>query len=298
MASNAVVVGRVTLLFIITIAVAYSATHASEMKVLSGTFLYWIQDLGAWGVAMFFVVYVLATVLMIPTTLLNLGAGYCFGVWIGFPCILAGGVVGASIAFLLGRTLARDCVRANFGTGHIRRVDQVLLQGRGAWKFVFLSRVPPCMPFPIMNYLYGTSGVDFYTYVSASTLGLIPGSFMYVYTGHALRSLNDLLSGDLQALTVYYQMLCLVGVVTTVLVSIKLANDARLVGQPIQQDSGEDSETSAPFVSEWHDEELGLDKECAKPGCDGFVRWLWKFDVGGFASSVLSASQLTQTMPS
>ena len=28
---------------------------------------------------------------------------------------------------------------------------QGLLQGRDAFKFVFLSRVPPCMPFPVLN---------------------------------------------------------------------------------------------------------------------------------------------------
>merc|ERR1711998_457002 len=88
-----------------------------------------------------------------------------------------------------------------------------------------------------MNYLYGTTGVPFGTYFTASAMGLIPGSFMYVYTGHALRSLSDLLSGDPKSFTLYYQVLALLGITTTVLVFVKLANDARLVGQPPVQDS-------------------------------------------------------------
>lgn len=108
---------------------------------------------------------------MIPTTLLNLGAGYVYGVrcysaspsparvlpthhgrgltsrmdspaqvWAGFPVILSGGVVGSCVSFWLGRTLAKECVTSSLGGGYLKRLDEGLLQGRGALKFVFLSR--------------------------------------------------------------------------------------------------------------------------------------------------------------
>lgn len=226
-------VGRCTVAFLIFSAIAYTAVHISKIKVIIGALLYWSQGLGGWGLLALFAAYIVAIVLMIPTTLLNLGMGYSFGVWLGFPCMLLGGVVGASVAFQLGRTLARDCVISSFYhySSYVRRVDQGLLQGRGAFRFVFLSRVPPCMPFPVLNYLYGTTGVDFYTYVIATAAGLCPGTFMYVYTGHALRSLVDLLSGDPQALSLQYQVLFVAGIVMTILVSMYLANEARLVGQ-------------------------------------------------------------------
>merc|ERR1712166_1185569 len=92
----------------------------------------------------------------------------------------------------------RDCVKTNFikYSTQLRRVDTVLLRGGSckAWRFVFLSRVPPCMPFPILNYLYGTTGIPFLTYSTATFCGVAPGTFLYVYLGHALHSLTDLLS--------------------------------------------------------------------------------------------------------
>merc|ERR1711988_574093 len=113
------------------------------------------------------------------------------------------------------------------------------------------------MPFPVLNYMYGTTGVEFQTYVAATALGLCPGTFMYVYTGHALRSLVDLLSGDPKALGLQYQILFVVGVVMTVLVSIYLANEARIVGSIPRVDSAENVAV---------DLELGEKGEMAAPG--------------------------------
>jgi len=232
-------VGRFTCVFVIFSTVSYAATHSAGLKVGVGTFLYWIQGLGAWGLVALFIAYVGFVMMMLPTTLLNLGAGYCFGVLLGFPVIWLASVIGATIAFLLGRTMARECVMSYlYGySAHLRRVDQGLLQGKDAFRFVFLSRVPPCMPFPILNYLYGTTGVPLSTYVSGTALGVGPGTFLYVYIGHALHSLVDLLSGDPQALGLHYQVLFVVSVGLTVVVTLFLANEARLVGQlPIASD--------------------------------------------------------------
>lgn len=319
-------VGRCTVTFIIVSTVLYSMTHAKEIKVIIGTFLYWTQGLGAWGLAVLLAAYIVCVVLMIPTTLLNLGVGYSFGVWFGFPAMLLGGAVGASIAFFLGRTLARECIASSFYRYniHIRRIDQGLLQGRDAWRFVFLSRVPPCMPFPVLNYLYGTTGVEFYTYISATAAGLAPGTFMYVYTGHAIRSLVDLLSGDPKALGLQYQVLFVVGMVLTVLVSMYLANEARLVGNlPLPSEGkpsvlhegphldSEITQTGVPgshgvenernWAQEVPDEEVGLleVEEPIKPAGDseredqddGFVVWLSTFDVRTFSNSVMSVMQ-------
>jgi len=293
-----VYVGRATVLFVLLSALAMSITRVNEIKVWVGTFLYWIQGLGGWGVFALFAVYAAATILFLPTTLLNLGAGYSFGVLVGFPCIICAGTTGAAIAFCLGRTLARDCVTSCFYSysSHLRRVDQVLLQGKGAWQFVFLSRVPPCMPFPIMSYLYGTTGVPFWTYITATAAGLCPGSFMYVYMGHALRSLSELLSGNPKFLSLHFQVVLVLGVALTFLVSFYLANQARLVGVG-EEDGSEDGVVD--------DEELELmeagggngkpgeyDDNC-KPWLskddEGFFSWFARFDARGFARSIAAA---------
>ena len=206
-----------------------------------GAFLYWLEGLGTYGLTVLFVAYILAIVLMVPTTLLNLGAGYVYGVnvfesrrrlraltddygwqvWTGFPVILSGGVCGSCVSFWLGRTLAKECVTSSLGGGYVKRLDEGLLQGRGALKFVFLSRVPPCMPFPVLNYVYGTTTVDFGTYVAGTALGLSPGTFLYVFLGYQLRSLVELLESP-SKLGVEYQLLFMLGVTLTAVTSIYL----------------------------------------------------------------------------
>jgi len=307
-------IGRLTCVFIILSAVMYSATHSQGLKVALGGFLYWIQGLGFWGLAAMFVAYVIAVVLVLPTTLLNLGAGYCFGVLLAFPCIWAGALCGATISFWLGRTLARDCVKSYFYgySSHMKKVDQVLLQGRNAFRFVFLSRVPPCMPFPILNYLYGTTGVNFKTYVSGTGLGLVPGTFIYVYVGHALHSLVDLLSGDPKTITLEYQVIFVVGVAMTVVVSIYLANEARLVGQlPLPTEERQyvqvpDCSEQVSFeINDMHrmdlepspSEHVALlcDEASPKPHKPGFVHsdeesfmhWLSKFNLANYRTTVV-----------
>lgn len=307
-------VGRCTVAFILLSVAAYTMTHGSQIKVVIGTFLYWTQGLGGWGLLALIVAYVIFIVLMIPTTLLNVGAGYSAGVLLGFPCMLLGGVIGAGVAFFLGRTLARECVSTTFYryNTYLRRIDQGLLQGRDAFRFVFLSRVPPCMPFPVLNYLYGTTGIDFYTYISATACGLSPGTFMYVYAGHAIRSLVDLMSGDPKSIGIQYQILFVMGMVVSVLVSMYLANQARLVGQmPLPSEShlsvlspclGPQTVMDVPGSHgecKPHDEEMGLleIEQPLKPLAnqdregDGFVVWLSAFDVRSFGSSITSALQ-------
>jgi len=96
--------------------------------------------------------------------------------------------------------------------------------------------------------MYGTTGIDFHDYVTGTAAGLIPGTFLYVYMGHAVRSLVELLSSDPNALGLEYQLAFIAGVTMTVIVTMYLANEARLVGQmPLSAEAAEkrDSEVES-----------------------------------------------------
>merc|ERR1711977_437845 len=110
----------------------YNATHAPEIKLRLGAFLYWIQGLGLWGMAILLLVQACSVVLLVPSTLLTIGAEYCFGIGYGFPTVLGGCALGACVSFWLGRTLAGDCVKGYFSnySSYIRGIDKVLLNGR------------------------------------------------------------------------------------------------------------------------------------------------------------------------
>src|SRR5262249_31736976 len=67
-------------------------------------FLAWVQDLGPWGPILLALAYVPATVLLVPGSMITLGAGAAFGVFVGTVAVSVGSTLGASAAFLLGRT--------------------------------------------------------------------------------------------------------------------------------------------------------------------------------------------------
>ena len=111
------------------------------------SFLTFVQDLDAVsGPVLFSVVYALCIVFFLPVTVLNLAAGFCFGIIPGFLSVSIGGVMGASIAFLLGRTVARGMVDTHVASAFDSQTLDNLLQRNpnNAFKIICLSRLPPC----------------------------------------------------------------------------------------------------------------------------------------------------------
>ena len=72
----------------------------------------WIGQMGAAGIFIFIIVYAAATVLLAPGAILTIGAGFTFGLWKAFLAVSAGATLGAALAFLVARFLARDKVEA------------------------------------------------------------------------------------------------------------------------------------------------------------------------------------------
>lgn len=143
-----------------------------------------IQDLGPWGPALFVALYAIATVLLIPGSLLTLGAGAVFGLAWGCLWVSIGSTLGAAGAFLAGRHLARQAVARR-----IEQDDRFLaidhaVESEG-WRIVLLTRLSPIFPFTLLNYAFGLTRIRFTHYWLASWIGMMPGTVMYVYLGTA-----------------------------------------------------------------------------------------------------------------
>src|SRR5216117_2565154 len=78
-----------------------------DLRQLLRSALDWISGLGIWGPVIFVLVYVVASVLFVPASLLTLGAGAIFGVVRGTLFVIAGATLGATAAFLVARYFAR-----------------------------------------------------------------------------------------------------------------------------------------------------------------------------------------------
>ena len=154
--------------------------HFISAELLS-SFLVSIQSLGLIGVIAFVLIYVLATVALIPGSILTLGAGVIFGVVWGSIYVLIGAIIGETFAFLLGRYLVRDWITLKFANNQtFMTLDRAL--NREGWKIIFLTRLSPIFPFSLLNYAFGVTGIALKDYFLGS-IGMIPMTIAYVYFG-------------------------------------------------------------------------------------------------------------------
>ena len=141
----------------------------------------WIVGLGALGVVAFAALYVLATIALVPASAFTLLAGLAYGPW-GVPLVVCSATVGACLAFLIGRHLARERVRKRVaGNAKLEAVDRAVAEE--GWKVVGLLRLSPVFPFGLQNYFFGITEVGFVPYALATFVGIVPGTALYVYLG-------------------------------------------------------------------------------------------------------------------
>ncbi len=189
----------------------------------------WVGQMGLAGIFIFIAVYAAATVLLAPGAILTIGAGFAFGLWKGFLAVSAGATLGAALAFLVARFIARDKIEAMARRNtKFQRIDNAI--GQQGVKLVFLLRLSPVIPFNLSNYFYGLTGVRFWPYVLASWIGMMPGTFLYVYIGTAGKAaVSAAAGGEAVKQGWQYWTFISVGLAATIVVTIwvsKIARDA------------------------------------------------------------------------
>ena len=185
----------------------------------------WVAEMGPQGMVVYGGVYVIATVLFLPGSVLTIGAGFLFGVVNGTIVVSTGSTVGATLAFLISRYVARDWVaKKAASSARFEAIDRAI--GIQGWKIVGLLRLSPAIPFNLSNYLYGLTSVRFMPYVISSWLGMIPGTVMYVYLGTVSKAGLDAAAGATER-TWQQDALLSVGLVATIAVTVLITHIAR-----------------------------------------------------------------------
>jgi uncharacterized membrane protein YdjX (TVP38/TMEM64 family) len=210
-----------------TPAFAQSAAQGSGFnpQELLRSALEWVNGLGAVGAIAFIAIYTAATVAFFPGSILTLGAGVLFGVGFGSLYVFLGATLGATAAFLVGRYLARGWVsRKISGNAKFHAIDEAV--GREGFKIVLLTRLSPVFPFNLLNYAYGVTGVSLKDYVLAS-IGMIPGTIMYVYIGSLAGSIATLGTGTQPTNPSIQWAIRIIGFIATVAVTIYVTRVAR-----------------------------------------------------------------------
>jgi len=183
-----------------------------------------VQKLGPAGLLVYALAYALATVFLLPGSLLTLAAGAAFGLLPGFASALMGATLGLALAFLVSRHLARrrveDWIQAK---PRFAAVDRAV--AKEGWKIVFLTRLSPIFPFNFQNYAYGLTRISFWHYALASMVGILPGTFLYVYLGSVGRSGLEAAAGA-EGVETLRLVLQIVGLLATALVTFYITRIA------------------------------------------------------------------------
>ncbi len=142
------------------------------------------------AVAIFIAVYILQTAFSLPGgAILTLTGGFLFGSLMGTLVVNVGATTGATLAFLAARYLLRDWVENKFGD-RLGPIQAGFAQN--AFSYLMTLRLIPAFPFFLVNLVSGLTRVNLGTYVAATSLGIIPGSFVFAFAGKQLGSINSL----------------------------------------------------------------------------------------------------------
>lgn len=152
----------------------------------------WLKAAGIWAPITYIIIYVVATILIMPSTALNLTGGAIFGVWLGTFWTSVGAIIAAIAAFFFSRTLGREFIAQKLA-GRWQVLDAELQQG--AIFYMFAIRLMPILPYGLVNFAAGLTSISFKDYFIGTTLGTVPGILPFVMLGSS--GLKAIQTGDI-----------------------------------------------------------------------------------------------------
>jgi uncharacterized membrane protein YdjX (TVP38/TMEM64 family) len=169
-------------LFFIILALAIFCAIAFIFQQHSIEIIAWIEHLGWLAPVLFLIIYCLATIMLLPTMVITLAGGAIFGPLFGTVLNLFGATLGAICSFLITRHLIYNWFFRKKGTKLSKLIHEVDQKG---WMFIALLRLFPIIPFNLVNYGLGVTGIKFRTYLITTFIFLIPPEIIYTYFGYA-----------------------------------------------------------------------------------------------------------------
>jgi len=170
---------RLSLLVLLLAAAASSVLIFEPQRMMAHG---WPPQLGGAAAAVVFALaYGLCSVAFVPRPLLNLAAGALFGSQLGTGTALAGTVLGAGVAFGLGRVLGQDALRPLLRGRLLKMADGQL--SRHGFRSMMAVRLFPGVPFWAANYCAAVSRMGWLPFLLATALGSIPNTAAYVVAG-------------------------------------------------------------------------------------------------------------------
>lgn len=144
-----------------------------------------LQQTGSWAPVLYIGLFILLPAFFFPVAVLALAGGLLFGLWWGSVYTFIGAVLNCAMMFLLARYVGRSqvqrLVEQKLSPQWQRRLQ--MADGKEGFLLLIILRLIPAVPYNLINYTFGLTGISFSSYLLASAIGIIPGTFAFINIG-------------------------------------------------------------------------------------------------------------------
>lgn len=145
---------------------------------------HWVADRPVLALVVFMVIYVAVVALSLPgASIMSIAGGMLFGWGLSVPTTVIAAVCGASIVFAIVKTSLGAALATRAGP-FMQRLARGFAEN--GFSLLLFLRLTPVFPFWAVNAVAGLSRMPFRTFVSATALGIIPGSIAFALIGAGL----------------------------------------------------------------------------------------------------------------
>ena len=210
---------------VVVVAIAISLLLYFDIDDQLIELLQWLESRGWQASLLFILIMAAAIVVLAPGVIFTMGAGFVFGVIKGTLLVVAGTVLGATIAFLIARYLIGERP-SRWLMSHVKPANLGEIMKQEGWRMIMYTRLVPLFPFKLSNYFFGLTPVRLRDFVLGNFLGIIPLTVNNVYLGSIASDLATMGAMDTERTPVQWALYGL-GFVLAVIALIGLTRMAR-----------------------------------------------------------------------
>lgn len=194
----------------------YTYLSFSTFQQYHHTLLQWTNQHYALSVMCFITIYIIAVAISIPgAVFLTLAGGFLFGLLLGTVYVVFSATIGATLLFLAVNTALAQWLEHR-ASRWIKKMEQGFQHN--AFNYLLVLRLIPLFPFWLINIVPALLNIPLRTFISATVIGIIPGSFVYVSVGNGLSHI--LASGQTPNLRIIFSPLILLPLVGLAVLSL------------------------------------------------------------------------------
>ena len=144
-----------------------------------------LEGLGSLAAVAYIALFAILPAFFFPVAVLALAGGLLFGLWWGSLYTFLGAILNCTLMFFLARFSGRKQVEALIEKKLSPIWQQRLenLNSNGGFALLIILRLIPAVPYNLINYAFGLSAMKYSTYILASSIGIIPGTFAFINIG-------------------------------------------------------------------------------------------------------------------